>query len=79
MSTVVIAWILSAAVFAVLFSLVKTIDRLNHSIELVHARLDQMSARLTEVVASVDALVAHGATAALDARAGQLIERSTGK
>lgn len=71
----VVGWILAAIVFAVLFSLVKTIDRLVYSVELVHARLDQMSASLTEVVATLDALHAHRTTP-LDTRPPRMIERS---
>lgn len=72
----VVGWILAAVVFAVLFSLVKTIDRLVYSIEGVHARLDQMSANLTEVVATLDALNAPRGNAPLDSRPARMIERS---
>jgi hypothetical protein len=49
-----LAWIGWAVVFAVLFSLIKTLDRLNHSVELIDARLDHLSGRLTEVLAAVN-------------------------
>jgi hypothetical protein len=73
-----IAWIVCAIVFAVLFSVIKTLDRLNYSVELVHARLDQMSASIAELVVSVNALTAHQAAAHLEAPAARFIERSAG-
>lgn len=48
-----ISWVLCAIVFAVLFSIVKTVDRLCYSVELVDARLD----RLTKSVESLTSLI----------------------
>lgn len=54
-----LAWIGWAVVFAVLFSVVKALDRLNHSVELIDARLDLLSGRLADVLAIVSAANTH--------------------
>ncbi len=50
-----LSWIGWAVVFAVLFSVVKALDRLNHSVELIDARLDHLSNRLAEVMSAISA------------------------
>jgi hypothetical protein len=54
-----LAWIGWAVVFAALFSIVKMLDRLNHSVALVDARLAHLSGRLAEVVATLNTTDRH--------------------
>jgi hypothetical protein len=49
--TIWITWIVCSIVFAVLFSVIKTLDRVRYAVELLDARIDQMAK-------SVDGLVA---------------------
>lgn len=85
-----LAWIGWAVVFAVLFSLVKALDRLNHSVELIDARLDHLSVRLTEALAAANLGSTHGRIERGSAPADSLLdfapdsrskelERSTGR
>jgi hypothetical protein len=86
-----LAWIGWAVVFAVLFSVVKALDRLNHSVELIDARLDHLAGRLAEVlaspsVASAPGRIERGASVtdsllefASDTRSAKELERSAGR
>lgn len=50
-----ISWIVAAVVLAALFSVVKTMDRLTYSMEVVDARLDTMAKAIAELSAVVSA------------------------
>lgn len=69
-----LAWIGWAVVFAVLFSVVKGLDRLNHSVELIEARLDHMSGRLTELLLAINAGKTHGRIDRGDTTSPDLLE-----
>ena len=50
-----ISWLLCAVVFAVLFSVVKTVDRLCYSIELIDARLDHLTRSVEHLTGVINA------------------------
>lgn len=49
--TIWITWIVCSIVFAVLFSVIKTVDRLRYAVELLDTRVDGMSKSLDGLVA----------------------------
>jgi hypothetical protein len=49
-----LAWILVAIICAVLFSVIKTLDRVTYAVQLLDARIDRMAAGVEELTALVN-------------------------